>query len=78
MYIRKQNNGGNDWLESREEWELELERGQNRGKRKKLEFDYDEDNDTSGIDDGLDVEWDDEDLAGLPDDKEPDFSWDDL
>lgn len=78
MYIRKQNNGGTDWLETRDEWELELERGQNRDRRKKLDYyeedeEFDEDIEGDAID-----EWFEDDLSSLPSDKEEDFSWDDL
>tara|TARA_E500000305_G_C3834038_1_gene148680 strand:+ start:116 stop:352 length:237 start_codon:yes stop_codon:yes gene_type:complete len=78
MYIKKQNNGGNDWLETRDEWELELERGQNRGRRKKLDYyeedeEFDEDIEGDAID-----EWFEDDLSSLPSDKEEDFNWDDL
>lgn len=78
MYIRKQNNGGTDWLETRDEWELELERGQNRDRRKKLDYyeedeEFDEDIEGEAID-----EWFEDDLSSLPSDKEEDFSWDDL
>lgn len=67
----------NDWLETRDEWELELEKGQNRGKRKKLDY-YEEDEfDEDFEGDALD-EWFEDDLSSLPSDKEEDFNWDDL
>jgi len=75
MYNTREFN--NDWLETRDEWELELEKGQNRGKRKKLDYYEEDDLDDDFEGDALD-EWFESDLSSLPSDKEEDFNWDDL
>lgn len=75
MYYKEIKRSIGEILETRDEWELEIERWKNRGKRKNLDY-YDEDEDCAGFDESL--EWDEEDLKGLPSDVEEDFDWGDL
>ena len=77
MYYKEIKRSIGEILETRDEWELELERWKNKGKRKQLDY-YDEDEDYSGVADPLSLEWDEEELKGLPDDTEEDFDWGDL
>ena len=77
MYYKEIKRSIGEILETRDEWELEIERWKNKGKRKNLDY-YDEDEDCSGIDDTANLEWDEEDLKGLPSDIEEDFDWGDL
>lgn len=77
MYYKEIKRSIGEILESRDEWELELERWKNRGKRKNLDY-YDEEEDYAGIDDSVGLEWDEDDLKGLPKEVEDDFDWGDL